>query len=318
VYLCLRAHSSSSTSPIRSDISSSTSPFRLSPTRLTGEISSPQGLSQVPSALLPAQAPSLTLVGQTTSVSPDIAKEAQKQMAVLKERLAIMVSENQDPLNQLAFKGQSRARFSSADETPVTALNHQQQPYACSHGDARAGDLAPEVPDQAQLFVSQGLIGIEGDRPEELDDLLDVNEPQDLRDRTRQTETAGVGWEFLEEEEEQEGYKGRVSPAKKDLSQSGTLQQTFAPMPDPATLQCLKLGFEYGIVAPAKHLAGSYRQLTAASNIQQWGFVDDEQNDGVRQWSPAAPNCGGEVKEVEGGPAAHTATLVHTDESILI
>jgi hypothetical protein len=160
--------------------------------------------------------------------------------------------------------------------------------------------LAPEVPDQAQLFVSQGLTGIEGDRPDELDDLLDVNEPQDLRDRTRQTETAGVGWEFLEEEEEQEGHKGRVLPAKKDLPQSGTLEQTSVPMPDPATSQCPKLGFEYGILAPAKLLAGSYRLLTAASNIQQWGSLDDEQSDGVRQWSPAAPNCGGEGKCVEG------------------
>ncbi len=285
---------------------------------MTGEISSPQGLSQVQSALLPAQAPSLALVGQTTSVSPGIAKEAQKQMALLKEHLAIMVSENQDPLNQLACKGQSRARFPSGDASPVTALNNHHQPYACSHGDARAGHLAPEVPDQAQLFVSQGLTGIEGDRPDELDDLLDVNEPQDLRDRTRQTETAGVGWEFLEEEEEQEGHKGRVLPAKKDLPQSGTLEQTSVPMPDPATSQCPKLGFEYGILAPAKLLAGSYRLLTAASNIQQWGFLDDEQSDGVHQWSPAAPNCGGEGKEFEGGPAAHAATLVYTDESILI
>lgn len=232
-----------------------------------------------------------------------------------------MEPENQDPLNQRACISQSRAQFFSGDEIPVTLLKHQQQPYACSHGDARAGHSAPEVPDQAHLFVSQGLIGIEGDRTDELqvDDLLDVNEPQDLRDRTHQTETAGVGWEFLEEGEEQEGHTERVSPAKTNSPQSGTLEQTFVPMPDPATLQGPKLGFEYGILAPAKHLADSYRPLTAASHIQQWGVVDDEQHsDGVRQWSSAVPNCGGEGKDVEGVPAAHAGTLVYTDESILI
>ena len=282
---------------------------------MTGEISSPQGLSLVPSALFPAQVPSLTLVGQTTSVSPNIAKEAQRQMALLKEHLAIMASENQDPLNQRACISQSRARFSPDDENPVPAPNYHQQPYACSQGDARAGHSAPEVPDPAQLFDPQGLIGIEADRPDELDDLLEVNEPQDLRDRARQTETAGVGWEFLEQEEEHQVYQWRVSPAKKDLPESGALEQTFVSMPDPATLQGPKLGFErectgIGILAPAKHLAGSYRLLTAASNIQQWAGVNDEQqSDCVRQWSPAAPNCGGEGKCVEGKASGSKSAL---------
>ena len=167
-----------------------------------------------------------------------MAKEVQKQMALLREHLKSIESGDEEPVNQ----------FLSDDETP-----------------------SPEPkPEPAHLFLPSDSIDIEDEIPDKLDDLLAINEPHDLQDRSRrQTGAAvGVGQELREQEEKLEG-------------------------------------FEHGWLAPAKLLAGSYRRLTVASSVQQWGATDNEQqSDGSPQpLAPAACRVGGEAG-VQGGPAA--------------
>ena len=241
------------------------------------QLSSPRASSRVLSGLCPSPAPSLNLVGQTTSVDPKTANEAQKQMTILREHLERIESEDEEPVNQCARKGKREDRFLSDDETSL--LEAKQEP--------------------AQLFISIDSIDIGGEMPDEQDDFLAIDKPQDMHDNFRQTRaTVGVGSE-LREHEGKKDYS--VKPAaKKCLPESGSQCPTSVPTPD-LTSATLNFGFENGSLAPAKLLASSYRLLTAASNVEQWGSTDNEQlSDGSPQLlarSPAAWHGG------EGGVA---------------
>ena len=91
-----------------------------------------------------------------------MAKEVQKQMALLKEHLKSIESGDEEPVNQ----------FLSDDETP-----------------------SPEPkPEPAHLFLPSDSIDIEDEIPDKLDDLLAINEPHDLQDRSRRQTGASVGW----------------------------------------------------------------------------------------------------------------------------
>ena len=195
-----------------------------------------------------------------------MANEVQKQMALLKEHLASI--EDEEPVNHGARKGKHQERFLSDDET----------------------SLPEPKPEPAQLLLSSDSIDIEGETPERAD-LLEMNEHQHVRDRYSLTRAVGIGQDLREREEKQEG---REKPAaKKCLAESDSQCPTFMPTPDPATSN---YGFEYGLLAPAKLLAGSYRLLTAASTVHQWeGTHNEKQGDGSPQRLARSPSVVEEV-----------------------